>query len=1378
MDTASVLCLPFVAATILHLIIVAVKLAKVPDKSYLAYLSWNTPRVLTCLVYTALAAGAMVDIVYQAYGGGLILKTYRYEQAVTVSAAVGSLAALALAILRPVNIWQALYAAVACANWTLMCILLNITRKLVFLVPGLYLLALLAILCTPHHLLVRQLNHHPLTQIALLPAITLSWMDPLLKRAASGLLTTDFLWPVIDVISVQDYATEKNGSESTHCWNLEKGLIRTLALYFPRQLLLSGFLAVVSLIGTLVQPFLLRSLLQNRDYLAVAALFAASIAVGSCDTHAKYRLRKIGLKMRSVLTADLCDRELTAPKADQDEALDPSVLIEVDLPRIFEFTEGFHLIWMVPLQVCISTTALVYLLGWKSLLVGSLVPLLLVPMLSTVMGRISLLITHVMEAKDARVSRVTKVLKHARQIKMAALDVLVQRQIGEARERELSRTKDVAVSNAAIVCIIYVLPTGLVYVCFATYAYFNGGLDSEVIFPALAFFFNINRATALLPNLVMLFQSAKVSFNRVRSALSFADSRASGPGAAVSEPVAQARVAMPQCSFADPGHTLSRVALESCNMDIRPGSLIVVTGPVGSLQMQKKIAYASQKPFLINGTIRENILFGSHFDAKLYSKVLYAVGLGQDLLRLPHGDATVLGGTAVALSGGQMSRVALARAVYSCRDVLVLDDPLAPIDGQVRQHIVDNVLGRNGMLKGSIRIVSTSAEALMQAADKVFVISHGTIKEISPPQIKSESSKEQDMEKANRQIRSSVSRSYGSMPSARASQVPEESSPEDEETPLLKKLSLSDSGINNPSGASLSTYARFLRLSHSGGWAIVLIVASISKLLDVIGLYCLKLSSEEFGAGGYSNKLTCYIVCGMTGAALSAVFVLAAYFLCLIPASRQIHAELAKGVLESKFTFFDNTPLGQIINRFTNDINKVDGPVGGGLIGLVAMSVTATSSILVIIISSPFSLFYLVPIGIAYYIMQSYYLHACRQLRRLENAARGPILNIAGEIKTGADTISIYGQARMFKTRVRSAIDGHIRVWGPFLALDIWLMLRLQVLSSLIQLLSACLLLANQAPSSTLGLTMNFIIQITVQFNTLVQLRANLEADITSAERVWSYAANPPESDGNEATPPTSWPQEGSIVFDGFTASYAPGASPCLDHLALTIEQGENVAIVGRTGAGKSSIALALLRALDPEAVISGEIRIDGLDISEVNLQSLRKRVSLVPQEPAAFDGTLRYNLDPKGTRSDGELLEVIETCHVRQVFNMGDGIDVLDYPIASESASLSAGQAQIIALARAILEKNKIVILDEATAAMDAKTRNIIQTLIRQKFKHNTLIAITHHLDAIMDYDKVLILDSGRVAAYGAPAALLADEEPTFMKLVGKASASVQVQR
>ncbi|KAL3456944.1 P-loop containing nucleoside triphosphate hydrolase protein [Aspergillus heterothallicus] len=1173
-------------------------------------------------------------------------------------------------------------------------------------------------------------------------------------------------------------------------------------------MILSALLGAISIATAIAQPFLLRSVLETRTVLPVLGLFSASLIGGATEAHMKFLLGRIGIQLRAALTALLCN-ECMATGDRGPLGSDPLVLIEVDSAKVFELVREYHLIWMIPLQTGVSIAALAMILGWKSVASGFLSPAIALPLITYTTSIVSRCMIRVMQAKDSRVALITEVIKQIKQIKLGALQVFFQRRVDQKRDEELKRYKEVAVLNALLVFLVYVLPPALISLTFATAILLGRPLPSNIVFSALAFCFNITRSVAALPKMVMLYQGGRISFGRIRDFLASSAHDSSSeqlvpeiclhkPGL-FPEPV---HLSMRGCdiSFQDSPDASSKPILRDCNMQASSGSLLVISGAVGcgkstlirciigavkpasgkllltgnsSSSGTARIAYAPQKPFLISGTIRDNILFGLPLDGAFYEEVLSAVSLTSDLARFPDGDATRLEGAEATLSGGQRARIALARAVYARREVVVLDDPLAAVDAKVRAHLVERVLGPRGILRDALRIVTSSSDSLMAQADVLYVMRDGTLSEAARPQPvhqKAVDVSQDTLLQAERlRVVPTPCSGYGSI----TGPAP---------TPLIQAATSNTSGVTATSpllakaGAkSQTTKLQDGALAKHGGWLVVLLVAAASKLVDILAVYFLKVSSQEFESQGHSFKLAYYTTCALCGGALSAVFVLAAYSLCVIPTSRSIHAQLTEGVLESRFSFFDSTSLGQILNRFTNDINKIDTSVSGGLISLVALSVTATASILVIVAATPLSVLYLAPIGGVYFAIQAYYQHACRQLRRLEMLARGPILNTASEMRVGAAVIQTFNQQDNFRRRARDVIDDHIRVWLPFVALDSWLLLRLQVLSSIIQLLSAILLSYLQSPPSTLGLVLNYLIQTTSQFTSLAKMRADLEANMTSVERVWSYASNIPEdntdSGHHSIIIPASWPQSPTITFRSYTASYAPGAAPCLSNLTLTIRPGEHVAVVGRTGAGKSSLTLALLRALEGTSQGSSSITIDGVDIASVNLVDLRRRViTLMPQQPAVFEGSVRENLDVEGTRTDEQLMEAIDICQMGSVFDVRAGEDVLEYRITELGANLSAGQIQLLALSRALLAKAKIVILDEATAAMDISTRTFIQNVIKQHFRTHTVITITHHIESALEHDKVLVLHDGRVAGYGAPRQLIKEGNAIFCDLVAQA--------
>ncbi|RMZ83856.1 hypothetical protein DV737_g1512, partial [Chaetothyriales sp. CBS 132003] len=845
--------------------------------------------------------------------------------------------------------------------------------------------------------------------------------------------------------------------------SISRLLLRTSpALFFT-----SGLFAIIDLAMVFSQPFILGLLLERRDALSVISLFCVTLIGAVTEAHMKYELRIIGVKVRAALTAAIYDKGLS--NVQSAEAPDPSVLVEVDLPHIFEFIENYHIAWMLPLQVILSLAALTYILD----------AIFFLSLSRASIGKIQALMYEIMQAKDARVDLVTEVLQRARQLKLAALQNLYANKVAEARAYELSLTAKMAKLNAFVVTLMSLLSATLMLSCLAVFMFRGGSLTSNVLFPALAFLFNIVRAISTVTQIVMRYQGCVTGLTRIRNTLlgrsepsgTYSDDNGDEVNKTISVdpvyPPSQHRVCMKDCVLFPPGMSFGsrlKPLLTNCSLKALEGELVVLTGSVGSgkttvikalvegvapssgsISLQGTVAYAPQDAFLMRGTVKENILFGSPYDSSFYNRVIQATCLQDDFIRMPHGDETMLGSLGMSVSGGQKSRIGLARAIYARRDIVILDDPLAAVDPRVSAALITNVLGPDGLLKDSTRI-----------------------------------------------------------------------------------------------------------------------------------------------------------------------------------------------------------PVGSILNCFTNDMQKLDSSVNGGMMILAGIIVACSSSIIVILATSILSAIYLLPIGAMYSYVQNYYLSACRQLRYLENVARGPILDSIAEVYSARAVITAFDQVETF------------------------------------------------------SLVMNFVVQITSQFNILVQTRATLEADFTSVLRIWNLSALEPECTHDEAKDfavSNKWSESLSIRFESFSMGYEPNGPLCLRDISIAIEAGEHVAIVGRTGAGKSSIATSLLRGVGSESIRDGRILVGGVDIARLSLSRLRKNITLMTQDPLVFTGTVRDNLDPEGVKGDAELEHAIQECQLAQILDLKYDSDILSYEITNSGNNMSSGQIQTLALARAMLSHNSLIILDEGEA-------------------------------------------------------------------------------
>ncbi|KAH7161836.1 P-loop containing nucleoside triphosphate hydrolase protein [Dactylonectria macrodidyma] len=1109
-------------------------------------------------------------------------------------------------------------------------------------------------------------------------------------------------------------------------------------------------------------------------------------------------MKVVALRAKAQLTADVGVKNLYLAPGVSSRGVVPSVLIESDINNTVALIEQTHVFWLAPYQVAVSTGALVYILGWQSVLAGSVPALMFVPMFIHMIRIIGQRMLDIMQAKDSRVTCVTEALTRIKPLKLYGWQSYFIAKIDQLRVAELTVVARVAWFNALSMVLITMLPPALAAVSFGTSAWKDGHLESQVVFPCIAFFTIISHTMLVAPGLMILYQGATTSYNRVLGFIQMPQREECGLNQ-LETAQSDSSIQVHQVSVGTPilePDTLGNPFLTKCNLDAQAKELVAITGPVGSgkttllrallgevpprsgqLRVMGTIAFAPQQPFLMAATVRENILFGQVLDMAWYQEVVDACQLRGDFAQLPEGDATVLGGSRVTLSGGQCSRVALARCVYSRRSIVVLDDPLAAVDAKVARKLITNVLGPKGLLKDKLRVVVTSSCALTEAADRVYNIHKGEVSQVtelvdlreSAPEVApSASAHVQDG------LRLGAASDTGASNSSSTLDVRQN---EDESTPLLRKRTASPIQYVDRDIVTLESAMRFIRSAKPFGWIIVIILSISTKVLDVLSVNFLKLGTEANTVSGLSINLLYFGGMSVLSAGAMFFLIMAAYHRCLLPASRDIHNRLTSAVIRSKMSFFDKEPMGELLNRFTNDINKIDSPVSGGIIKLTSSGASLAMALIILIVMLPLSVAYLAPLVYMYIKIQSCYRPGCRQLRKLENDARGPILDATNEIQVGAEVIRSYDQVCTFQNRVLAAVNDHVRVWAPWTCLDCWLVLRLNLLGCFIQSLSAISLVAFEASPGTTGLVMNYMLQITTLLTVFAQTAATLEADMGSIERIETYVSNPLEdtlsfaSDKQPIVPPLSWPLTPSIRFHHFSASYATGMSACLRDLNFTIDHGERVAIVGRTGAGKSSLVLALMGAIDcVHTRGSSRIEIDGLDISRIRLSDLRSRMAVVPQEAVIFSGSLRDNLDPYGRSSDNDVRNVIRECRLIEALSMTTSDDPLTQVLSAERSDVSAGQMQLLSIARAILTRRKILILDEATASVDSESDVFIQTLIRQHFQDSTVITIAHRIETILDHDRILVMHAGKVVENDAPWRLLRNDNSLFSQLVKEA--------
>ncbi|CAO3593350.1 unnamed protein product [Absidia cylindrospora] len=823
------------------------------------------------------------------------------------------------------------------------------------------------------------------------------------------------------------------------------------------------------------------------------------------------------------------------------------------------------------------------------------------------------------------------------------------------------------------------------------------------------------------------------------------------------------------------------------------------------------IAYVAQTAWLQNCSIRDNILFGLDYDEERYAKVLYMTALTRDLDILEFGDQTEVGEKGLSLSGGQKQRLAIARAVYSDAHTVILDDCLSAVDAHTAKHLYDHCLKGELMVDRTIILVTHYVGLCLDGAGYIVALKDGKVVASGDPQqvlktgaLGEELTNAKDQDSAAKEEKAEE----GAIPS-----VPEYTkvAKTGEGSKLVKDEVRAEGGV------PLSVYATYF--FASGGyifWFAVVFFFCLTEAMVLGQDYWIKVWASQYEikanstttsssifsvsqlgsrmgvpmnfAGTSSDPLAfsttttnqhlkdphsvdikyylgVYFAIGMVALVVASIRLLILYA-GSITASRRLHTELLDRILRAKVRFFDTTPMGRIINRFSSDMETVDQEVSPQL-SFLMFSVVATA--MVVIVITAVTPAFLIPgffITIAFWVIGVYYLKTSRDLKRMNAVSRSPIYVQFNESVNGVATIRAFGcQGRFIKENF-DKVDDNNRPFLMMWATNRWLHSRVDVLGAFVGFCTGFVLVLSRKwiDAGLAGLSLSYALNFTGNVLWVVRNYAMNEMNMNAVERIGEYLAleEEPPTVIPETMPRASWPEGGSISVNGLLVKYAPENPAVLRNISFDVNAREKVAIVGRTGSGKSTFALSLFRFME---ATSGSIIIDGVDISKIGLDTLRSRITIIPQDPVLFSGTLRSNLDPFDQYDDATVWAALKRSHLVGDENSESDI-TLDSVVAEGGKNFSAGQRQLIALARALVKKSPLIVLDEATSSVDFDTDRKIQETIRSEFNDSTLICIAHRLLTVSDYDRILVFDHGEVKEYDTPYNLMKKDGGIFQQM------------
>lgn len=1296
---------------------------------------------------------------------------------------------------------------------------------------------------SPQMALARQMRQSPLENADIFSRLTFQWMGPLMRQGYDHYLTEEDMPPL-----PKGYGAGDSYDDLESEWDKKPNLLWAVWKAFGGPFMIGGFFKFIQDILAFVQPRLLGLLIKfvqdykkkpeenplSKGLVLAFAMFAVSIIQTAALHQYFQRAFDTGMKIKAGLTAAIYRKSLKAATRDKSTG-DVVNLMSVDTQRLQDVTQYGQIIWSGPFQIILCLLSLHDLVG-NSMWAGVATLLIMIPINAWIAKKQKTLQQAQMKYKDHRTRLTSEILTNMKSLKLYGWEIPFIGRLNRVRnDEELENLKRLGKFSALASFPWQCAPFLVSCTTFAVFVKVSDKpLSTDIVFPALALFNLLGFPLAVIPMVITAMIEASVAINRLESYLKAPELQSD---AVTRLPRAVERgendILLKGCTFLWERTPQYKVALDDISLQTFKGDLACIVGKVGAgkssmlqailgdlyrecgtAQVKGRVAYVAQVPWIMNATVKDNILFGSKYDESFYEQTIKACALVDDLAILPDGDQTQVGEKGISLSGGQKARLSLARAVYARADVYLLDDPLSAVDEHVGRHIIDNVLGDAGLLATKTKVLATNSINVLSHADSIMMLSEGKIVETGKyvdvmaakgPIFKllnefGRKNKDSDTLRDDSSNAASVAPSASASPEGPSSSSSIVSIREDNTAGSIVKRRGSSHTLRRSSTASFrlpsfnvdsderkskhnkenmeqgkvkwSVYMEYAKASNIRYVFLFMSFLVLAMALTTAGNVWLKhwseVNTEYDGNPHIAYYLGIYLCLGLGASFVTVIQTFIMWMCCIVESAKKLHHDMLISVVRAPMSFFETTPLGRIINRFSNDINKVDQVLGRTFVQFFSNTIKVLFTLIVISWSTPPFILFILPLLFLYVYYQRYYLRTSRELKRLDSVSRSPIFAHFQETLGGVSTIRAYSQQSRFNFVNEARVDQNMEAYFPSVSANRWLAVRLEFIGSIIILAAASFsvlqLKANLMTPGLIGLSMSYALSITQSLNWIVRMTVEVETNIVSVERILEYSNLKPEAPEfiPDKQPGVDWPEQGGITFHNYSTRYRAGLDLILKQINLEIKPREKIGIVGRTGAGKSSLTLALFRIIE---AAEGFISIDGVDTSKIGLHDLRTRLAIIPQDSQAFEGTVRDNLDPNNDHSDSELWRVLELSHLKKHVkeNMEGGLDA---KVKEGGSNFSVGQRQLMCLARALLTPTSILVLDEATAAVDVETDKIIQETIRTEFKNRTILTIAHRLNTILDSDKIVVLNQGEIAEFDTPAELLKRKESLFYSL------------
>ncbi|XP_054442451.1 ATP-binding cassette sub-family C member 4 isoform X2 [Pteronotus mesoamericanus] len=1194
---------------------------------------------------------------------------------------------------------------------------------------------------------------NPLQGANLCSRVFFWWLNPLFKIGHKRRLEEDDMYSVLP-----EDRSKHLGEELQRYWDKEvlraendtqkPSLAKAIIKCYWKSYLVLGIFTLIEEGAKVIQPIFLGKIINYfendaTDSVALHTAYANAAVLSSCTLVLAilhhlyfYHVQCAGMRLRVAMCHMIYRKALRLSNVAMSKTTTGQIvnLLSNDVNKFDQVTIFLHFLWAGPLQA-IAVTALLWMEIGISCLAGMAVLIILLPLQSCIGKFFSSFRSKAATFTDARIRTMNEVITGIRIIKMYAWEKSFAELITNLRRKEISKILKSSYLRGMNLASFFVSSKIIIFMTFSIYVLLGNVITASRVFVAVTLYGAVRlTVTLFFPTAIEKVSEAIVSIRRIQDFLLLDEINQHDPQL----PSDGKAIVHVQDFTAFWDKVSETPTLQDLSFTVRPGELLAVVGPVGAgkssllsavlgelspsqglVTVHGRIAYVSQQPWVFSGTVRSNILFGKKYEKERYEQVIKACALKKDLQLLEDGDLTVIGDRGTTLSGGQKARVNLARAVYQDADIYLLDDPLSAVDAEVGKHLFQLCICQT--LHEKITILVTHQLQYLKAASQILIlkdgkmVQKGTYTEFLKSRVDFGALLKKENEEAEQasilgspgvRHRTFSESSVWSQQSSRHSL--KDGGPESQAVESIQVTLPEESRSEGKIG--LKAYRNYF--TAGANWFIIIVLVLVNIMAQV---FCVL---QDWWLSYWANKQRVLNVTvngkGNETERLDLNWYLGIY-------SGLTGATVIFGIVRSLWVFYV----------------------------LVNASQTLHNKMFESILKAPVLFFDRNPI------------------------ARSPVFSHLSSSLQGLWTIRAYKTEERFQELFDAHQDLHSEAWFLFLTTSRWFAVRLDAICAIFVTVVTfgSLLLAKTLDAGQVGLTLSYALTLMGMFQWCVRQSAEVENMMISVERVMEYTDLEKEAPWEyPKRPPPTWPHEGVIVFDNVNFTYSLDGPLVLKHLTALIKSREKVGIVGRTGAGKSSLISALFRLSEPE----GKIWIDKILTTEIGLHDLRKKMSIIPQEPVLFTGTMRKNLDPFNEHTDEELWNALQEVQLKETIEELPG--KMDTELAESGSNFSVGQRQLVCLARALLRKNRILIIDEATANVDLRTDELIQKKIREKFAQCTVLTIAHRLNTIIDSDKIMVLDSGRLKEYDEPYVLLQNKESLFYKMVqqlGKAEAA-----